>query len=73
MTMDLFLDGPLRTWRLETQLDVNGGRHHQLSTGSENWRAVRRIGDGSFGDVWQERYLSGPSQTAFRAVKQSPI
>lgn len=70
--MDQFVNGSLRTWRLETQHDVNGDRHHQRSTGPESWRAIRQIGHGTFGEVWQERCLSGPSQNAFRAVKHIP-
>ncbi|KAJ5669752.1 kinase-like domain-containing protein [Penicillium macrosclerotiorum] len=67
--MDPFTSTPLRAWKLETNHDANGDRHHRLSAGSECWRAVRCLGSGSFGDVWQETCLSGPSQNAVRAVK----
>lgn len=68
--MDIFADSPpLRAWRLETRRDGNGDCYHQLSTGAESWRPLKRIGHGSFGDVWQEHCRSGPSQHAFRAVK----
>lgn len=63
------MGSPLRGWRLETSYDDIGHRYHQRPSGDECWHAERLIGNGSFGDVWQERCVSGPSQNAIRAVK----
>ncbi|KAJ5372058.1 kinase-like domain-containing protein [Penicillium concentricum] len=60
---------PLRGWRLETTYDDIGQRHHQLKSGAECWRTVKCLGNGSFGDVWEEHCVSGPSPNAIRAVK----
>lgn len=68
--MDSFESNPLRGWRLETGYDANGDRLHQRPSGSERWRAVRCLGKGSFGDIWQEHCISGPSKDAIRAVKR---
>lgn len=60
----------LQDWRLETRHDANGDRHHQRLAGPECWRPVQRLGSGTFGDVWQEQCLSGPSKKDVRAVKR---
>jgi serine/threonine protein kinase len=67
--MDPFMSDPLRGWRLETTYDDIGRRYHQRPSGAECWRAEQLIGNGTFGDVWQERCVSGTSQNAIRAVK----
>ncbi|KAH8703900.1 kinase-like domain-containing protein [Talaromyces proteolyticus] len=67
--MEQFMNWPLCNWRLQTTYDDNGDRCHQGSTGDESWHPVKRLGSGSFGDVWQERCTSGPSQNGVRAVK----
>ncbi|RDW93024.1 uncharacterized protein DSM5745_00346 [Aspergillus mulundensis] len=55
--------------RLETTFDSTGDRHHGLGSDKECWRAIRTVGEGSFGSVWQESCISGPSKGAVRAVK----
>ncbi|RDW93378.1 uncharacterized protein DSM5745_00700 [Aspergillus mulundensis] len=67
--MDPFIVSPLRQWKLETTYDNSGQRCHQQPSGDECWRPIKRLGNGSFGDVWQELCVSGPSQNAVRAVK----
>ncbi len=67
--MDSSLDNTIQGWRLETQFVVNGDRHHQLDSCAECWRPVQHLGNGTFGDVYQEQCLSGPAKNNVRAVK----
>ncbi|KAL3470170.1 kinase-like domain-containing protein [Aspergillus californicus] len=68
--MENFLGTSLVDWRLDTQFDENGDRHHQNSHGSECWRPLKRLGNGTYGDVWQEHCVLGANKNTFRAVKQ---
>lgn len=66
--MDLF--GPLlQGWRVDTTIDSNGYRHHQLQSGPECWKEVGDLGSGNYGVVCQELCLSGRSKNSMRAVK----
>lgn len=69
-TMEAFLSTSLVDWRLDTRFDVNGDRYHRTSYGTECWRPLKRLGNGTFGDVWQEHCVLGANQNTFRAVKQ---
>ncbi|KAL2823709.1 hypothetical protein BDW59DRAFT_163076 [Aspergillus cavernicola] len=53
------------SWKQPT----NAHRYHQRLSGDECWRPVKHLGHGSFGDVWQETCVSGPSENAVRVVK----
>ena len=68
-TMDPFLSDNLQAWRLETRREANGDRCHRSMFGPEYWRPLRHLGNGTFGDVWLEHCLAGPSCNALRAVK----
>ncbi|KAL3476005.1 kinase-like domain-containing protein [Aspergillus californicus] len=68
--MEVFLSTSLVDWRLETRFDGNGDRYHRVSDGDECWRPIKRLGNGTFGDVWQEHCLSGSKNNTLRAVKQ---
>lgn len=64
------LTDSLRSWRLETRQELNGDRTHYIfASGVDRWRPLFRIGGGTFGEVWQERCLSGPHINELRAVK----
>lgn len=68
--MDFFLSSPLREWRLDTSFDSDGRRIHKGISGESCWQAVRSLGNGSSGAVWEERCMSESPQNAVRAVKQ---
>ncbi|KAL2818248.1 kinase-like domain-containing protein [Aspergillus cavernicola] len=68
--MEPFLSTSLVDWRLDTRFDVNGDRYHTGSYGPECWRPLKRLGNGTFGDVWQEHRVFSANQNTFRAVKQ---
>ncbi|KAL2833011.1 hypothetical protein BDW59DRAFT_157152 [Aspergillus cavernicola] len=51
------MSSPLRDWMLDTTYDDTGHRYHQRPSRLECWQAVRCLGNGSFGDVWEERCL----------------
>lgn len=68
--MDAFSSSSLRGWKLETSYDDTGQRYHQRPSGNECWRPEKGIGNGTFGDVWEERCVSGPALNTIRAVKQ---
>ncbi|KAL5341929.1 kinase-like domain-containing protein [Aspergillus crustosus] len=67
--MDLFTTGALQERRLKTTYSDTGDRNHEVKDGSECWREVQIIGEGTFGSVWQECCISGPSVREVRAVK----
>jgi hypothetical protein len=68
-TMDPSLASALQAWKLETEFR-DGERHHKVLSGVERWVEERHLGNGTFGCVYQERCVSGPSASAVRAVKQ---
>ncbi len=68
-SMEPALSSVLGQWRLDTHIQANRDRHHTSLSGIDCWRPVANLGSGSFGDVWQERCVSGRSADAVRAVK----
>ncbi|KAK3939498.1 kinase-like protein [Diplogelasinospora grovesii] len=67
--MDPSLASALQAWKLETEFR-DGERHHKVLSGVERWVEEKHLGNGTFGCVYQERCVSGPSASAVRAVKQ---
>ncbi|EGO57469.1 hypothetical protein NEUTE1DRAFT_42121 [Neurospora tetrasperma FGSC 2508] len=49
-------------------------RYHDLPRGTQCWKPVEKLGEGTCGEVWKEQCLSGTSSSSsiFRAVKILP-
>ena len=78
--MDEALIDLVRDWKLESTVQDTGTVHHRHVSDpaaglwrrpvQERWQRKRELGRGSFGVVWLEECVSGPSQGELRAVKE---
>ncbi|KAL0473858.1 kinase-like protein [Neurospora intermedia] len=74
--MQTTLDGSLRDWKLDLlqgefrHNPENGDDVHIHLKTNEIWRPVKRVGSGTFGEVWQQQCIREESVTELRAVKR---
>ncbi|KAK3494385.1 kinase-like domain-containing protein [Neurospora hispaniola] len=74
--MENILDGSLRDWKLDLlqgefrHNPENGDDVHIHLKTNEIWRPVKRLGSGTFGEVWQQQCIREESVTELRAVKR---
>lgn len=71
--MDVTFSDDLHDWKIATRFE-DGMRYHDLPRGTQCWKPVEKLGEGTCGEVWKEQCLSGTSSSSsiFRAVKYLP-
>ncbi|KHE80685.1 kinase-like protein [Neurospora crassa] len=69
--MDATFSDDLHDWKIATRFK-HGMRYHDLPRGTQCWKPVEKLGEGTCGEVWKEQCLSGTSSSSsiFRAVKR---
>ncbi len=72
---DLLLDSKLQAeafhdHTLQTNFVSNPSTRERRVRVDEKWQRTKKLGSGSYGVVWLEKCLSGPSSGQLRAVKE---
>ncbi|KUI59138.1 Calcium/calmodulin-dependent protein kinase type 1 [Cytospora mali] len=75
MQPEISVDERVEERRLITEILPDGSRHYLSNAGGdveEEWRKTKPLGQGTFGDVWQEQCVSDPKDASgrLRAIKK---